>query len=885
MNNTTSTCFLVLASLPFAIYGEQSQPSYLPDVRWHLTARPWQPVNASERELLDQLDAAVHALAPLQYWNAGDPKDVRNGAILDPYNKGAEVQYATPLFSFNVAVLLAHGRGADLVTQGVRALDRATLNISMGKANDSHGEFFGAPMIKAFHLYKSLQGKFSDILTDEKIATWKKRLATSRRVFMNFGPKQNWRTFAMKGEWLRQKAGFISDGVEWNEANWLVKAEGEQRERFRRDLDSYKLSPHFFLYHDDTADPETFAYNGATTANLLDMLENGYDGASASEMRAITEHSLTSALLLMGGSGEAPAGGRTGEHIWDYSVYALGFEMMAEISRRGGDVRRAGQFRRAAQLAWKSHARFRQERGWFAITKNLFHPSLKHRYASWSGLTNYNGYTLQCMAESILTRKSEISEQPTPAEIGGYAVTLDPEFANVFLNAGGMQMQLCTRGETDGYGKVQWHTLGIARFSRPDWDSRLGPGAGHTELDLSDAISFSPVFLEGSEWTRVCQQPKRFGGSFRAELVHPLLVRGVFTLAPLAGQSGPTFHMKITLTPDGALVDTTCEGAEQFGVIWPLLEFDGRNVLQKNVGSSIASTAYPRAGGNAQVLQAEAATSSGSVAIAADQQDHRGSGLARFSGNGGALEWRGVEGGDGGTSAIGFRYALGLDAKSTRSAKLVVNGAGQPHLRFLSTGAWNDWHQLYVPVALEAGATNTIRIEADGSDSVIIDELRVHPAAALRPEPDQQNFIALRGTHQLDATARSVRGGYGALRPVRVTDSSAGTVETFVYPRSAGDPGAEQVRATFTRNDEDFSSILGRVRGTLYVGRTSAGGEGKAIDLDGDGMDDVSFADRCAFILQLRSGRVTAVEADRQVEANIAGQRHSLAAFAPVILE
>ena len=231
---------------------------------------------------------------------------------------------------------------------------------------------------------------------------------------MSLKVRQNWRTFAMKGEWLRQQEGFISDGVPWIEKCWTDQDEGHQRERFRRDLDKYKLDPHFFFYHDDTAKPETFAYNGATTSNLLDMLENGYDGPSAAEMRSIIEHNLHSSLLLMSGSGEAAAGGRTGEHIWDDAVYATGFEMMAEIANRNGDLRSAGQFRRAAQLLYQSHWRFQQEKGWFAITKNHFHPSLKHHYASWSGLTNYNGYTLACISESVLARKSKIAEEATP---------------------------------------------------------------------------------------------------------------------------------------------------------------------------------------------------------------------------------------------------------------------------------------------------------------------------------------------------------------------------------------------------------------------------------------------------------------------------------------
>jgi hypothetical protein len=889
--------FLLLAFSLRADNPPASLPLDLPEFHWHLTARPWQPVNAPKSELLDQMDKAMHAMAPLQYWNENDPGNKTNGAIIDPFDK-KEIQYGTPLFAFNVATLMTEGRSADLLTPGVRALDRATLNISTGFANDGHGEFFCAPMVKAIRMYEALQSKYPEVITPERLNTWKERMKAGRTAFMYLKVRQNWRTFAMKGEWLRQADGYITDGVNWIEMDWTNWDEGDQRGRFRQDLDKYHMNPCSFLYHDNRpnppgssrgsptysgADPETFTYNGATTANLLDMLENGYDGASANEMRDIISHNLRSSLLLMSASGEAPAGGRTGEHIWDDTIYANAFELMAQVEQRKGDLRVAGEFQHAVQLLLKSHARFQQENGWFSITKNLFPPGLKNHYATWSGVANYEGLTLGCCSETLIADKTNIVEQPTPGEIGGYAVKLDPSFANVFLDAGGMQAQICTRGETDNYGLVQWHTLGITRFSRVGWDGRLGPDAGSVNNNFSDGVSFSPVFLEDGKWTRVCLEPKRFEGSFKAEFVHPLLVRGTYTIAPVGTNTGPTFAMHLTLTPDGALVDTErVSGINKFGVLWPLFEFDGRNVLNTSVGSSIAATAYPRMAGTASVIQAGQATASGGAAIASDQPGYHGEGFARFAARGAALEWSGLDGGDGGATAIGFRYALGLDKKMTRRAKLTVNGVVQPDLVFLSTGDWKFWHQLYVPVTLARGTNNTVRIESDDEGGEIIDELRVHPAVPSASEPDQENFIALKSTHQLDASSPTVRGGYGDFCPVRVTDSKGGAVETFVYPRNVGDPDAESVRTSFVRKGQDFSSVLGRMKGTLYVGRTSAGGEGKGIDLDNDGKNDVTFDQTCAFILQLKNGRPITMEADRSVTATIRGKQLKLAPFTPV---
>jgi hypothetical protein len=756
----TSALGVLLASPAlFAAGVAGSIPADLPDFHWHLTARPWQPVNMPEKELLDRMEKAIRAMVPMQYWNQADANDKKNGAIIDPIDK-KEIQYGTPMFAFNVATLLTKGRAADLVTPGIHALDRATLNISTGKANDSHGEFFCAPMVKAIRLFEALQPTYPQI-TQEKLKTWKERMKTKRNDFMELRVRQNWRTFAMKGEWLRQHDGYISDGVDWIEADWLNQVEGGQRERFRRDLDQYHLEPHFFFYHDNRpgsgsaytgADPETFAYNGATIANLLDMLEGGYNGPSAGEMRGIIVRNLRSSLLLLSGAGEAPAGGRTGEHTWNDSIYANAFELAAQAAHRDGDLRLAGQFRHAVELLLRSHGRFQKEGGLFSITKNQFPLSLKNRYASWSGVANYGGFTLAGCSEVLLAHKAEIAEQPAPCEIGGYAMQLDPSFANVFLNAGGMTAQICTRGETDKNGGVQWHVLGITRFSRTGWDGRLGPGAGHVKPDFSDGVSFSPTFLEDGKWKRVCLEPERFQGLFEPEFVHPLLVRGTLAIAPVAGKTGPAFAMHITLTPDGALVNTErVSGTNKFGIVWPLFEFDGRTVMNQKIGRLIASTSYPM--------------------------------------------------------------------------------------------------------------------------------------AETTPEPDQQNFVALKSTHQLDSSNPAVRGGSGDFRPIRVTDSAGGSVETFVYPRSAGDPSAESVRASFVRNGQDFSSALGRVQGTLYVGRTSAGGEGDGIDLNGDGKPDVAFDKKCNFILQLKSGRAIAVEADRDVTATIGRRKIELAPYTPVNLE
>jgi hypothetical protein len=90
------------------------------------------------------------------------------------------------------------------------------------------------------------------------------------------------------------------------------------------------------------------------------------------------------------------------------------------------------------------------------------------------------------------------------------------------------------------------------------------------------------------------------------------------------------------------------------------------------------------------------------------------------------------------------------------------------------------------------------------------------------------------------------------------------------------------VRSSFSRSGGDFSTVLGRVRGSTYIGRTSAGGFASGLDLDADGTADAVFSSPCHVVLQLHEGRVTAVEVDRAVTATVQGRRLDLAAHTPV---
>jgi hypothetical protein len=701
---------------------KQDQPATLPKLQFHLTARPWKPIGTSRNAYLDVLEGVCRFTA----------KQLdEDGAVIDPFLH-REHQYSTPYFAFGVATLAHAGRAPDLLPAGIRAMDHATLCFVKGAAGipDHHGEFFLGSLPGALEL-------FERHVPAQKLATWRVRLKTPAEQVLH-GDTNNWRTYAMRGEFLRAKLGLVDrpEAIKFIDDSWL---HATQQDRMVKDK--------WNLYQDRKTDPDSHAVEAVGRVNLLGLLEAGFDGASREEMQKLVERATAVSLLLADASGQCPPGGRTADHVFNDVLYQLAFEVVAERAHAAGDEQLAGQFRHAALASFKSIERWRRDDGdWagsFYITKNHFPPAERVGYQTASNYGNYNGAVMQHLAEAYLSRHSEIAEQPSPAEIGGYAFSTDPKFASAVANAGGMQLFAALRGDTEVKYDHYWTTLGVVRMGRANWDTRLGPSDGVRDAKSGRGVSFAPTWEEQGSWIRMADVPDRYRGEFSVQFAHPLLVRCAIDYRPKKNTAGPHFRHEFLITPDGILATLKSDDAKSFGVTWPLLENDGA-ALKTEVKNQIATTAF-------------------------------------------------------------------------------------------------------------------------------------------KGEGDQQAFIAVNSQSPL-TSEDAVQSPYGWLRPIRAI-SNDGAQQTFVYPRNPSDPSATDVAKNLRVTADGFESSIGSVRGNIYVGRTSAGGERSAIDLNGDGHPDAVFSVPCKFVLQLNAGKITAVEADRAVDVKIGEQTISLKPFAPKVFD
>jgi hypothetical protein len=722
----------------------QSQPQSLPEVQYHLTAQPWEPLNIPKDHYLD----AIEGMVEVAYQHQDE-----TGAIIDPY-LNREHQYSTPYYAYAVGTLLEAGRSEHLLDSGVRAMEHSTGDFAGGASEipDAHGEFFVAALTGALKLYR-------EHVPDDTYDRWRDRLETPLSTVMrNFtGRINNWRTYAMKGEWLRTQAGLVEkqSAVDFIEENWNSYT---QRERIA--LDKWNL------YQDWSSDPQSHAVEAVGRGNLSALALSGYDGPSAEEIGDIIRRGGRASLLLQSPTGQAPPNGRTDNHVFNDILYQLIYESLAEDAWALGEVDLAGQYRHAAQMGFQSILRWQRSddpwAGSFFITKNYFEPGDRVGYQPASQWGNYSGTMMFHLAEAYHARQTDIPEQPSPAEIGGYAVETDSRFSSFAANAGGMQVFVNLRGASVPKYGIYWTPLGAVRFSRVGWDDRLGPSDGKRDPEAGEPLSFSrgsgetadeyragsgitfgPTWQEQGQWLRIADLALHYRGTVRVDFVHPLLVKFTVIYSYITGRGGPYFHQEFIVTPDGVLTQLTSPQDEPFAVTVPLLENDGRD-LQTGISGSIASTKYPG-------------------------------------------------------------------------------------------------------------------------------------------EPDQQNFISLNSDVEMSADAPSIQSTYGWLKPVRFqTGDDTNTI--FVYPRDGDDPPGKKVKKSFILTADGFESVLARVEGTTYVGRTAAGGVAQSLDLDGDANPDVTFSEECGFILQLVDGEVLNAENDRNVTMTLNGQDYQLAPFAPVRL-
>ncbi|MBY0021318.1 hypothetical protein J2W97_003199 [Paenibacillus jamilae] len=506
-----------------------------------------------------------------------------NGAIIDPHSE-SERYYSTPSYAMAAAVLVKEGRH-DLLESAAAALTHSIACVVEEKAPDHHPDFFPIMVMGAYRILKNL--------LPEQATAWKQQLSRiqpeqtyifTMSKMKNPNRMINWNAIMISGEFLRATEGIAADS-EWMETY----------------IRNYHL-PRFTslgLYQDGPLDrPNSpFAYDIVTRFHLGVMLESGYNGGCALEVRDYLRRGALSSLLTLSPHGEIPPRGRSAQHQWNEAAAAFVFTTHAQQAYTAGEHGLAGAFRRAADLCWQSISRWQTDDGKLHIVRNHYSSEARHGFEVYSNHTCYSLWTAAVLAHTLLHGKEIDRIPPTsiPAEISSRVLATDGWFQTVIAAVDGQQMLVQT-SINDPY-----NIPGIVRIQRSALPSLIGPSsAGHADRGFTGfaegdifPLSYTPAWqTEDGKWHSLSEgipgtlefdrdggiDPQDGGGNVQLERSSASDGETDFTLlweGPFPGVREIRTHYR--QVPGKIEVSYELQGnIQNVGALIPLMAYDGR---------------------------------------------------------------------------------------------------------------------------------------------------------------------------------------------------------------------------------------------------------------------------------------------------------------------
>ena len=436
----------------------------------------WRPSGLAREVYLDLMEPMVRTAAS---WVSDD------GALIDPVIH-AEWAQATPRFVSSAAILLHFGRIADLRDTAFKAMTYCCNRLaSPDLPKSASADFWMRELVTAFDCLTA-------IAPDDAVRQWKASLAAVRpeRAYVYVDPSHadlerfhNWADYSSAGESMRESAGIGGlDGFLWG----------------NRFFDTYMAAQtHRFTawgMYRDPGDPIT--YDITTRLQFAAAIARGYDGPLRGLLEEILRRGNQTMLLFISPDGFVPFGGRSSQFNFQEAIVCALSELEAR-RHRATDPALAGAFKRQARLS------ARAVRPWFADSepvrhiKNHFAPQTRHGCDTYGQYSVYSMLATSYFGLAALYADDAISEHPTPAEIGGYSLALQPAFHKVVLCAEGAYVESDTQADPNhdatGVGRILFKglvpgfPLGMPFASHPKCIYAPGCPAPETPVALGPA--------------------------------------------------------------------------------------------------------------------------------------------------------------------------------------------------------------------------------------------------------------------------------------------------------------------------------------------------------------------------------------------------------------
>ena len=469
-------------------------------------------------------------------------------------------EHGFPRLASNLGVLICHGRHKELLPLFCDLMDLCCEQMpKVHAANDFSVREIVTCIMAVEKAY---------ILPKEKTGAWREAISSIDPIkcydCVAQKPDQligNWSLFNAVSEYARVFGGFarLEDTGSYMDLQLATQIRLVDECGMYKDPHNHQPAYKGYVY--------PILYDYVPRALFAFLIHFGYEGEHRTAIEAALEKSAELTLKMQSVTGEIPFGGRSAQFMHNECTEAALLEFYASYYAKKGDVKKAGQFKRAARLAAESVFY------WFDAApmkhvKNRYSIESKVGCEAYAYFDKYMITAASMAYLAYLYADDLVDECETcPAIEGGFVARTSDEFHKCFLNKGGYFVEIETDAdrhyEGSGIGRVQ-------KYGAPPQICLSSGFADHPSYG-TDGQNLHSLSLCSS-----CLKGERvYLGSQGVYTVDKLEADHHECIARLTCRmDGAETYEYITVSKSGVSL-TACADADKVGIEVPVFAFDG----------------------------------------------------------------------------------------------------------------------------------------------------------------------------------------------------------------------------------------------------------------------------------------------------------------------
>ena len=359
-------------------------------------------------------------------------------------------EHGFPRLAANLGILICHGRHTDLVPLFIDLMDLCCEQMPrVHAANDFSVREIVTCLV-------AVEG--AGIVDEGKLAEWKGAIAgldpwkcydcIAKKPDQLIG---NWTLFNAVSEYARVWGGFVKAEENEDYMNLQIATQIIRFDECGMYMDAAHQPYKEYVY------PILYDYVPRVLFGFL--IKFGYNGKHREAIIEALEKSADLTLKMQSVTGEIPFGGRSAQFMHNECTESALLEFYASYFASKGDLKKAGQFKRAARLA-AENVLYWFDSAPMEHVKNRYSIESKVGCEAYAYFDKYMITAASMAYLAYLYADDSVEEaEACPAIEGGFVAKTSDQFHKYFLNKGGYFVEIDTDSdkhyEGSGVGRIQ----------------------------------------------------------------------------------------------------------------------------------------------------------------------------------------------------------------------------------------------------------------------------------------------------------------------------------------------------------------------------------------------------------------------------------------------